>query len=145
MDFIDLDKAIVDHENKTISDIFEADGEEHFRTIESTLLKALAIKKDHFIMATGGGAPCFFDNMDFMNATGITLYIETGVEHLLARLSDKGITKRPLLKKIGQDNLEKGLTDKLKEREPFYLQATHILPYQPDLELDIIFLVKARK
>jgi shikimate kinase len=144
MTFIDLDTEIVNYTQKSINDIFEQEGEEYFRKIESKLLKSISENKDHFIMATGGGAPCFFDNMEFMNDQGITFYIDTDITFLLKRLSRKGINKRPLLKKIGVENLENGLSEKLKERLPFYSKAQVILPYQKELENQIVLHVHSR-
>lgn len=142
--FIDLDKEIINYTQKTINDIFEQDGEDYFRKIESKLLKSITVKKDNFIMATGGGAPCFFDNMEFMNANGITFYINTDIAFLLERLSTKGINKRPLLKEIGAENLKNGLIEKLKERSAFYLNAQIIIPYQEELENQLVLHIRSR-
>jgi shikimate kinase len=144
IEFIDLDKEIVRFEKKSISEIFEKMGEDHFRKIESSLLKKITSEKDHFIMATGGGAPCFFDNMDFMNSHGITFYINAKIEHLLNRLSTRGIDKRPLLKNLGEKNLKQGLTDKLDERIPYYSRAHHTIPYHEALENDLVFLIRSK-
>jgi shikimate kinase len=144
MDFIDLDTEIVNFAQKSINDIFGEDGEEYFRKIESSLLKSLTDGHQSFIMATGGGAPCFFDNMDFMNARGLTFYIDTDIGFLLERLTHKGINKRPLLKTLGHENLEQGLKEKLKERHPFYSKAEITLTFQQDLEEKIAEIVRAR-
>jgi shikimate kinase len=138
MTFIDLDIEIVNFMQKSINEIFEEEGESYFRDIETNLLKSISAGKDHFIMATGGGAPCFFDNMDFMNDQGITFYIDTDIPLLLERLSTKGINKRPLLKKMGAENLEAGLSGKLEERKPFYTRAQVIIPYGKNLEKEIV-------
>lgn len=144
MNFIDLDTEIINYRQKSINDIFEQEGEPSFRKIESKLLKSITADKDHFIMATGGGAPCFFDNMEFMNSHGITFYIDTSIALLLERLSLKGINKRPLLKKMGSENLEPGLKDKLNERLPFYTKAQFILPYQEELEKGIVLYIRSK-
>jgi len=136
-DFIDLDKVIVEKEGLSISEIFETKGEKYFREIESALLKETIINKNQFIMATGGGAPCFFDNMNYMNENGITIYIDTPIEILLERLTVSGINKRPLLKQMGEEYLYEGLVDKLKLRLPFYNMANHVLAYHRNLEYDI--------
>jgi len=144
MKFIDLDTEIINYAQKPISDIFEEEGEDYFRKIESELLKSLSTSEESFVMATGGGAPCFFDNMDFMNANGITIYIDTDVAFLLERLSDKGINKRPILKKIGSQNLENGLKEQLEARLPFYSSAKVIIPYQEELDRKIVQNIGAR-
>lgn len=136
--FIDLDKEIIHEEQMAIIDIFESKGEDHFRNVESALLKKITQHNDHFILATGGGAPCFFDNMEFMNQHGTTIYIDTPVEVLIDRLSASGISKRPLIKKMDQDNLFEGLAEKLRNREPNYKMAKLIFKYNESLENDII-------
>jgi shikimate kinase len=144
IEFIDLDTEIVNYTQKSINDIFAEDGEEYFRKVESELLKSITGDHHNFIMATGGGTPCYFNNMDFMNASGLTFYIDTDIEFLLERLTKKGINKRPLLKKIGHENLEEGLKEKLKERVSFYSKAYITLTFQQDLEIRIVEIVRAR-
>jgi shikimate kinase len=138
LDFIDLDKEIIKKEKLSIAEIFELKGEDHFRKIESELLKDISIANDNFVLATGGGAPCFYDNMDFMNEQGHTVFIDTPIDTLLERLSLSGINKRPLIKKMGEDNLLEGLTEKLNYRLPFYKKAKKIFKYNISLETDII-------
>jgi shikimate kinase len=138
MNFFDLDKKIIEMENMPITDIFECKGEAHFRKIESRILKDICLQNDNFILATGGGAPCFFDNMDFMNNQGYTIFIDTPLDVLVERLSISGIKKRPLIKKMDQDNLMEGLTEKLKTRLPYYKKAKLIFKYNIALESDII-------
>jgi len=138
MDFFDLDKAIIEEEGLPITDIFAQKGEDHFREVESRLLREISSTNENFLMATGGGAPCFFDNMDFMNEQGYTIYIDTPVETLMERLSFSGINKRPLLKNMGEENLFEGLTEKLNVRLPFYSQARIAFKYNVSLESDII-------
>ena len=89
-------------------------------------------------MATGGGAPCFYNNMDFMNDQGETIFIDTPVDIILTRMSSNGINKRPLIKRMEQDNLYNGLSEKLKQRLPFYKKAKVIVKFNLTLEKDII-------
>ena len=138
LDFIDLDKEIIKLEGLSVTEIFESKGEDHFRRIESQLLKDISLSNNNFVLATGGGAPCFFDNMDFMNEQGHTVYIDTPIDTLLERLSLSGINKRPLIKKMGEDNLLEGLTEKLNFRLPFYRKAKKIFKYNISLETDIV-------
>jgi len=138
LDFIDLDKEIIKKEELSIIEIFELKGEDHFRKIESELLKEISLVNDNFVLATGGGAPCFYNNMDFMNEQGHTVFIDTPIETLLERLSQSGINKRPLIKKMGEDNLFDGLSEKLNARLPFYKKAKNIFKYNIALETDII-------
>jgi shikimate kinase len=136
--FIDLDKEIIRLENRSINEIFELDGESHFRKTESGLLRTITYENDSFIMATGGGAPCFFDNIDFMNSNGVTIYIKTAVEDLIERLSQKGLDKRPLLKGLNRDELVKELTEKLDSRKNYYEKSKIILKYNPGLDDEIV-------
>lgn len=143
LEFFDLDKEIINEEQMQITDIFESRGEDHFREIESRLLKDISLGNDNFIMATGGGAPCYHNNMDFMNEEGHTIFIDTPVEIILERLSSSGISKRPLIKKMEQENLFDGLTEKLNKRLPFYRKAKVIFKYNTALETDIIRYIHA--
>ena len=85
----------------------------------------------------------FFDNMNFMNENGTTIYIDTPIEILLERLSISGINKRPLLKQMGEENLYAGLTEKLKIRLPYYNQANYLLDYHSNLEKDIVKCIRS--
>lgn len=138
LDFFDLDKEIIKEEQIPIIEIFESKGEDYFRKIESEILKEVSRSHDNFVMATGGGAPCFFDNIDFMNQQGQTIFIDTPIEIILERLSSRGIEKRPLIKKMGEENLFDGLTEKLKNRLPYYRKAKIVFKYNISLETDII-------
>lgn len=124
--FIDLDKLVEQRENKTIAGIFEENGEEYFRNVETSCLKAFSGKRS-FIMACGGGAPCFNNNMQWMNEQGTTVYLSAAPSFLCERLMDEK-NKRPLLKDLHPTELLSFIEMKLKEREPFYQQAKFILP-----------------
>ncbi|MDD4799660.1 MAG: shikimate kinase, partial [Proteiniphilum sp.] len=93
--FIDLDAHIQNKYRKTISELFAEKGEEQFRMIERQALLEVAAFED-VLISTGGGAPCFFDNMEVMNRAGITIYIQAFPEELAARLRASK-TVRPLL------------------------------------------------
>lgn len=92
---IDLDREIEKAEGKTIPEIFRESGESHFRHLESDRLNAWLAGDSSYIMATGGGTPCFHGNMDAMNAAGLTVFLDVAHEIIAARLS--GPTSRPLL------------------------------------------------
>lgn len=138
LNFIDLDMEISRVEKLSINEIFNQFGEAYFRENESKILKNISSNSDSFIMATGGGAPCYFDNMKFMKASGITIYIRASVSQLLLRLSEKGIEKRPLLKQLSEGNLEQGLSESLHQRKKYYEKSDFILPYHDSLEKDIV-------
>lgn len=121
----DLDFLIESHEEKTISEIFAEDGEAYFRKSEGKILRWFGEKKS-FVLATGGGTPCFDDNMDWMNKQGITIWIDEPVTTLVERLLPEK-EHRPLIRSLSESELFQFLTDKLKEREPFYSKAKHHL------------------
>lgn len=123
--FIDLDAVIEIEEGKPVVDIFESKGEDYFRTIEAKKLREVAELKNT-IIACGGGAPCFNDNMQWMNDNGLSVYITATADEILRRLI-KGQAERPLIKKLNHAELLFFIQQKLKEREPFYTQANIIL------------------
>src|ERR1700694_3998885 len=81
----DLDYLIESHEEKTIAEIFSEDGESYFRRSEAKILRWFAEKKT-FVLATGGGTPCFHENMDWMNEHGVTVWIDEPIDVLVERL-----------------------------------------------------------
>ncbi len=117
----DLDQLVEHLEEKTISELFEEDGEAYFRKTESKILKWFAEKKT-FVLATGGGTPCFFDNMDWMNKNGITIWLNEPVATLVERLKPEK-EHRPLIQALNDEELAEFLTHKLAERQPFYSKA----------------------
>ena len=125
LDFIDLDTEIEKNTGLTINEIFTQKGETAFREIEHRQLTNV-LKRKGFICATGGGAPCYHGNMDRMNGGGHTFYLNTGVTELLKRLQKETET-RPLLQQKDHEELKIYISQKLKERTPFYKQAKHII------------------
>ena len=117
----DLDYLIEVKEEKTIAEIFAEDGEDYFRKVESTVLKWFAEKKT-YVLATGGGAPCFFDNMDWMNKQGITIWLDEPLPVIAARLAPEK-AHRPLIAKLSDSELLAFLEKQRAERFPFYSAA----------------------
>jgi shikimate kinase len=120
-EFIDLDAEIEKTTQKTISQIFETEGETSFRQKEKEALKQ-ALQKENTVIALGGGTPCFFDNMDKINAAAFSVYLNTPVTILHQRLL-KEQAQRPLLAGKTPDALLAYLQDKLKERSAFFESA----------------------
>lgn len=120
-DFIDLDKLIEEKEQASISTIFERNGEQYFRERESFFLKSLAASGD-VVIATGGGTPCFFDNMEWMNDNGVTIYLKATPKLLSDRLR-KERDHRPLLRGRSDEEVLDFIHQKLSEREKFYATA----------------------
>lgn len=124
MSFIDLDKYLEIKENRTIKTIFEEEGEDYFRQKEKACLREMA-QFENTIIATGGGAPCFFDNGEWMKGDGITVYLQTPIEVIIKNL-ERQIDKRPLLKGLNEKELKIFIEKKLAEREVFY-QNVHMI------------------
>jgi shikimate kinase len=123
--FYDLDWYIEGRRHKTISQLFSELGEEGFRKIEYNMLHELAEFED-VIISCGGGTPCFFDNIDYMNQQGQVIYLRCEPEVLQKHLM-MGKTERPLLKDKSPEQLIDYITEHLKEREPYYNKARYTL------------------
>jgi shikimate kinase len=121
----DLDDLIEMNEEKTISEIFSEDGEEHFRKTEAKILRWFKEKKK-YVLATGGGTPCFLDNMAWMKKEGIVIWLDESVEVLVKRLLE-GKEHRPLIADLSDKDVTKFVQDKLVERHSFYSQANYRL------------------
>ena len=132
--FIDLDKYIEERNFRTIPSIFAEEGEEGFRLREKNALEEIA-EFENLVVATGGGAPCFFDNMELMNRTGITLYLAPPVSELVERLL-KSKNERPLIKGKSREELTRFIDENLKRRAPFYEKASIIIRDKKNLEVD---------
>ena len=123
MMFYDLDWYIESRMRKTVSEIFAERGEEAFRKIEYNMLHEVAEFED-VIISCGGGTPCFFDNMDYLNQQGDVVYLKATPETLYKHLLMAKV-ERPLLKGKSPEELIAYITEHLKEREPFYQKARH--------------------
>ena len=121
---IDLDAVMVDQQNMSIAAYFAQHGEDAFRKLESETLKNY-LYPETCVVATGCGLPCFFDNMDWMNANGKTVYLQMEPNALLARLHNR--QKRPLIADMDDEQLLAFIKQKLTERDPFYAQAQLII------------------
>lgn len=121
---IDLDAEIVTKTGKTIAEFFAEFGEQGFRDYESDMLKTFNYP-EQCVVATGGGLPCFFDNMEWMNAHGETVYLRMEPAALVSRLHNR--QKRPLIKDLDDEQLLEFIKIKLGEREPFYMKANVIV------------------
>lgn len=120
-DFIDLDNYFENKFKTTVSLFFAEFGEDGFRDAERSALYDLK-SKTKAVVATGGGAPCFFDNIDFMNEHGVTIYMKTSPEVLAQRLSNSR-NVRPLVKGKSGDELIRFIKEKLNSRETYYNKA----------------------
>lgn len=120
--FIDLDDFIEDAEGMTIAEIFEKRGEETFRVLEKKHLHAVINSYDDVVISSGGGTPCYFDNMETMLENGVVVYIDLPAEVLVSRL--KGETnQRPLVANLESEDLLVFINNKLQERSPYYTKS----------------------
>jgi shikimate kinase len=121
--FVDMDAHIEEQQFKSVGQIFAERGEDEFRLLEQKCLYEVA-QFDDVIISTGGGTPCFFDNMDYMNAHGITFYLRFTADELADRLATQA-TKRPLIASKTGDELRLFIAEGLEKREPFYTRANY--------------------
>lgn len=119
--FIDMDDFFEEKYRISVLDFFEKYDENSFRNIERKLLHE-TILEDNTIIATGGGTPCFFDNMDFINNNGTSIYLKPDIPLLINRLRIVR-KKRPLLKDVKLENLVDFFHQQLAERELYYSKA----------------------
>lgn len=140
LQFIDMDNYIEERNCKTVAQIFSEEGEDSFRKKEQKALEELSEFTD-VVIATGGGAPCFFDNIQLMNKTGKTIFLNIEPDILAKRLSESK-TERPLIKGKQEDELISFINESLKKRNEFYLQAKYHVT-DPDISpADIMKIIE---
>lgn len=122
--FYDLDWYIESRMMKTVPQLFAERGEEGFRKVEHNMLHEVAEFED-VVISCGGGTPCFYDNMEYMNAQGDTVYLKASPEVLYAHLQ-MGKVERPLLKNKTREEMQAFIKEQLAEREKYYTKARHI-------------------
>jgi len=140
--FIDLDKNVEKYTGKTISEIFSQHGEDYFRNIETELLKNLVVLTNT-IISTGGGTPCYNDNIDYMLNTGLTIYLKLTPDQLKSRLSESK-AERPLIKDLDPARLQCYIEEKLAFREKWY-ERSEITIEGSDPDFNFLYsLIKSR-
>ena len=123
--FYDLDWYIEERFRKRVPQIFAEEGEEAFRKKERNMLHEVA-EFENVVVSCGGGTPCFFDNIDYMNQAAEVIYLKASPETILSHLKiSKG--KRPLLEGMRPEELQTFVTDQIQTREDFYLRARHVV------------------
>lgn len=123
--FYDLDWYIEERFHTKVSKVFAEEGEERFRDLERRMLHEVA-EFENVVVSCGGGTPCFYDNMDYMNRTGQTFYLKASPETIMQHLSiSRG--ERPLLKGKTPAQLRTHIIEQLAQREPFYNKAQHTI------------------
>ena len=127
--FADLDWMIEEQTHLTIPQIFAQQGEEGFRRIEQQTLHQ-ALQEPQAVLAVGGGTPCFFDNIEFMNSHATTIYLKAAPTTLRKHIRMGG-SVRPLVDGKNDEELLQFIEQSLRQREPFYLKANHHIDIQP--------------
>lgn len=138
-DFIDLDDEIEKREHQSVADIFEKKGEDYFRKKESETLRSLQLE-ENTIISCGGGSPCFYDNMKWMNEHGLTVFLNASPNYILDNIKYEK-EKRPLLKHTNEAELLFFIQQKIKERISFYNKAK-IIVEAADLRSDSFIDIK---
>ena len=123
--FYDLDWYIETRYHRTVAQLFEERGEDGFRLLEKGMLHEVAEFED-IVLSCGGGTPCFFDNMDYIRSVGESVYLKATPEVLAEHLKMRKV-ERPLLKGKSEEELLDYIRTSLREREPFYLKAQHVV------------------
>lgn len=123
LSFIDLDWYVEQRFHESVRDLFVGRGEEAFRLLERNMLHEAGEFED-VVISTGGGTPCFFDNMDYMNARGQTVFLDVHPDILFRRLR-VATRQRPVLQGKTDEELRAFILEALEKRSPYYLQAQH--------------------
>ena len=121
--FIDLDWYIEERYHKSIRELFTERGEASFRELERTMLHEVAEFED-VIISTGGGTPCFFDNMEYMNTHGQTVFLDVHLDVLFRRLR-VATQQRPILQGKTDEELRAFIAEALEKRTPYYSKASY--------------------
>jgi shikimate kinase len=138
LSFVDQDWYIEERFHKTVQEIFAERGEQGFRELERQMLHEIAEFED-VVISTGGGAPCFYDNMEFMNQKGETVFLNVAPDVLFSRLKIAS-QNRPILRGKTNEELKAFIAKALEKRAPFYSKAKYI--FNAD-ELEDIYQIKS--
>jgi shikimate kinase len=125
--FVDLDDYIEQREGKSVPHLFEEGGQERFRQKERQALEAVVHEFQQAVIATGGGTPCFFNNMAFINQQGTSVFLNAPADELTQRLLLTDLSQRPLLAQKNEAELKDFIVKTLAERIAFYRQARYTL------------------
>jgi len=144
MKFIDLDIYIEEKEKRSIPELYSELGDENFRVLEWKMLKEI-VKEDDVIVSTGGGTPCYCDNMNIMQTSGEIIYIRVDDDILVNRLKIAVSKNRPIVKNKSEKELKEYVTDLRNKCEHHYLQAHHIIEGRNINVNDIIYLLQLKQ
>jgi shikimate kinase len=140
--FSDLDTIIEKELGKSINEVFLEKGASFFRDYEAATLRSFVNSNDSFLLATGGGTPCFRRSMNFVKSSGISIYLSYDHEVLASRIWDHGFADRPLLKNLKEkEKLEEKLFRKLKIRSKYYERADITLNLSSEDHVEVLELI----
>lgn len=140
--FIDLDLDIEKAEGRTIKQIFKQMHEGYFRQLESKALKKYCQSQESFVMATGGGAPCFFDNIDQINKAGKSIFLDVPTKVIAKRIGNSHVSERPLFSTDDLDSLKDRVEFMRSQRINFYKQAHITIASEQIVIKDLVELLK---
>ncbi len=132
--FFDLDEQVSEQAGKSIAEIFATEGEERFRLMEKDVLHIITESHESFVMACGGGSPCFYNNIEYMNQSGTTVWINTPATVLFQRLI-KEKENRPLIRDLSDEQLRNFIQRKYADRRIYFEQAGLVVE-EEDVQLD---------
>lgn len=144
MPFVDLDAGIEEEAGKSVQAIFREQGEPAFRKLEAAALQRWCSGKNDFVMATGGGAPCFENNLQLINRSGLSLFLDVPPAVIAERILKTDLASRPLFANVRPENLKDNIEFLRSQRISFYRQA-HVR-VTPEMSVDeVIELIKDTK
>ncbi|MFZ4400256.1 MAG: shikimate kinase [Bacteroidales bacterium] len=140
MESFDIDEAFESKYKMTINNFFELFGENKFRELEHGILME-SLKQDNVIISTGGGTPCFYNNMQIINNNGISVYLKLHPKSIIDRLLNTK-RQRPLLKNFTPEELSSFVYTQLSKRESYYSQSRFIFPIENKKPNEVYSLLK---
>lgn len=143
--FIDLDQYIEKNTGQLVKDIFKNKGEEFFRRRESESLRQLCETESKFVIATGGGAPVFYENMKLMNEHGITIFLDVPAREIVNRIQKTNMEERPLLARLAPDELKDQIEFLRSQRITFYNQSAFKVSGESIRVQDILMMLDLKK
>lgn len=136
--FVDLDLEIEKQEGRKITSIFKNDGESFFRQTESAMLKKWCASPLGFVMATGGGAPCYLNNMELIKNSGVSFFLDVPPKEIARRIKSSQVSDRPLLASIHPEELKDKIEFLRSQRISFYREANFSLQSEAITSTDIL-------
>lgn len=142
--FFDLDDIIEKEEGLLVREIFTQKGEDFFRELERSCLHKISNDFSDFVLSTGGGTPCYFNNMEYMKQSGKIVFLDIQIADLAVRLQKEGLKKRPLLKDYNTlESLENYLATTLSKRKIYFLKSDIQVKVEDKSPLEIIHLISS--